>query len=101
VRNVRAVGTGYLASLLRRRTAASFALLVLVLVDEIEALVFVGLGVALQRFDLFVELQSALFPAALFVAAAASIARHSHQRRVREREREELIVLARRIGSLP
>lgn len=95
------MGTGYLAGLLRRRSPASFALLVLVIVDEIEALVFIGLGIALQRVDLFAEVQSAVFPAALFVAAVTSMARHAHQRRERAREREAFIGLAKRVGALP
>lgn len=52
--------------------ASSFALLVLVLVFEIELLVFVALGVVAHRVDLFVALQEAVFPAAFLVSVATS-----------------------------
>ena len=101
MRNVGGMDLQYLTKLLRGRTPASFALLLLLVLDEIEALVFVGLALAFQRVDLFEAFQPALFPAAFFVAAAASIARHAYHRRERERRREELVGLAKRIGALP
>jgi hypothetical protein len=50
--------------------AASFALLVLVIIGEIEALVLVALGIIAHRLDLFFDLQSAILPAAAIVAFA-------------------------------
>ncbi len=48
------------------------ALLYLVLLDEVEGLAFVALGIVLHRLDFFVEAQSALFPAALLVAGVTT-----------------------------
>jgi hypothetical protein len=52
--------------------AASFALLFLVIVIEVEALFLVALGLVAHRFDLFVDLQTILFPGACFVALCAA-----------------------------
>ncbi len=49
---------------------ASFALLVLVIIAEIEALVLVALGIIAHRLDLFIDLQTAILPAAAIVAFA-------------------------------
>ena len=56
----------------RRFGAASFALIFLVLLAEIELLVFIALAVIGQRLDLFTGLQPIIFPAACLLALAAS-----------------------------
>lgn len=52
--------------------AASFALVFLMSVLEIEALVLLALGVVAHRFDLFVAVQEVLLPAASIIAFAAA-----------------------------
>ena len=54
--------------------AASFALIFLVIVAEVEALVLVALGVVAHRFDLFVDLQEIILPGACFIALTSSAA---------------------------
>ena len=56
----------------RRFGAASFALIFLVLMAEIEFLVFVALAIVAHRLDLFMGLQPIIFPGACLVALAAS-----------------------------
>jgi hypothetical protein len=51
---------------------ASFAFVFLMLLLEIELLVLVGLGIVAHRADLFVDLQSAILPAAALVSLVAS-----------------------------
>ena len=70
-----AVGLAFLGHLARQRSLASAALFFLVLVDEIEALVFLAVGIVLHRIDLFLAAQDVLLPAVLFVAGAATLAR--------------------------
>ena len=52
--------------------AASFALIFITIVVEVEALALVALGIVGHRFDLFVDLQSLVFPSACAVALAAA-----------------------------
>jgi membrane protein implicated in regulation of membrane protease activity len=52
--------------------AASFALIFLVLLAEIEGLVFIALAIVAHRLDLFAELQPLILPGACLVALAAS-----------------------------
>jgi hypothetical protein len=52
--------------------AASFALIFLVIILEVEALCLVALAVIAHRFDLFVELQPALLPAACLIALSTA-----------------------------
>ena len=52
--------------------AASFALIFLAIILEIEALCLVALAVIAHRFDLFVDLQPVLLPAACIVALATA-----------------------------
>lgn len=52
--------------------AASFALVFLVLVAEIELLVLIALGVVAHRLDVFLALQTAVFPAAAAVSLATT-----------------------------
>lgn len=52
--------------------AASFALLFLVIIFEVEALFLVALGVIAHRFDLFVDLQSVLLPGACVIALSVA-----------------------------
>ena len=52
--------------------AASFALIFLVIILEIETLCLVALGVIAHRFDLFIDLQSVLLPGACVVALFTS-----------------------------
>lgn len=56
----------------RRFGAASFALIFLVLLAEIELLVFVALAIVARRLDLFTGLQPIIFPGACLVALAAA-----------------------------
>jgi hypothetical protein len=56
----------------RRFGAASFALIFLVLLAEIEILVFVALAIIAHRLDLFMDLQPIILPGACLVALAAS-----------------------------
>jgi hypothetical protein len=53
--------------------AASFALIFLVLLAEIEALVFIALAIVAHRVDLFAELQPLILPGACLVALAAAV----------------------------
>ena len=46
------------------------------LIDEIEGLVFVVLGILLHRTDLFLGVQDVLFPAVVMVSAVAALARN-------------------------
>ena len=57
----------------RRFGAASFALIFLVLLAEIELLVFIALAIVAHRLDLFIGLQPIIFPGACLVALAASV----------------------------
>lgn len=52
--------------------AASFALVFLLIVAEVEALALVALGIVAHRFDLFVALQEAILPGACFIALAGA-----------------------------
>jgi hypothetical protein len=53
--------------------AASFALIFLVLLAEIEILVFIALAIVAHRLDLFMGLQPIVFPGACLVALTASV----------------------------
>ncbi len=52
--------------------AASFALIFLVIIVEVEALVLVALGVVAHRLDLFADLQEVILPGACLIALSAS-----------------------------
>src|SRR6266542_1320039 len=52
--------------------AASFALIFLILLGEIELLVFVALAVVAHRLDLFTDLQPVILPGACLVALSAA-----------------------------
>jgi hypothetical protein len=52
--------------------AASFALIFLVLLGEIELLVFIALAIVAHRLDLFTDLQPIILPVACLVALSAS-----------------------------
>jgi hypothetical protein len=52
--------------------AASFALIFLVIIAEVELLVLVALGVVAHRFDLFVDLQDVILPGACVIALSAA-----------------------------
>ncbi len=54
--------------------AASFALVFLMIVAEVEALALVALGVVAHRLDSFVQLQDLILPGACFVALFVSVA---------------------------
>ena len=56
----------------KRFGAASFALIFLVLLAEIELLVFIALAVVAHRLDLFTGLQPIILPAACLLALAAA-----------------------------
>jgi len=70
----------FLGDLARERSLASAALLLLILVDEIEGLIFVAVGILLQRMDLFMSSQDVLFPAIVAVSAVVSVARNGRRR---------------------
>jgi hypothetical protein len=53
--------------------AASFALIFVVIVLEVEALVLVALGIVARRMDLFLDLQELILPGACLIALSASI----------------------------
>lgn len=53
--------------------AASFALVFLLVVVEIEALVLVALGVVAHHLDLFLGLQEAILPVSCFIALVAAL----------------------------
>ena len=52
--------------------AASFALIFLILLGEIEALVFIALAIVAHRLDLFMDLQPVVLPGACLVALSAA-----------------------------
>jgi hypothetical protein len=52
--------------------AASFALVFLTILIEVEALALIALGIVGHRFDLLVDLQPVIFPSACAVALAAA-----------------------------
>jgi hypothetical protein len=52
--------------------AASFALIFLILLAEIEVLVFIALAIVAHRLDLFVDLQPIVLPGACLVALMAA-----------------------------
>ena len=56
----------------KRFGAASFALIFLVLLAEIELLVFVALAIVAHRLDLFIGLQPVILPGACLVALSAA-----------------------------
>ena len=56
----------------KRFGAASFALIFIVLLLEIELLVFVALAIVAHRLDLFMGLQPIIFPGACLVALSAA-----------------------------
>ena len=53
--------------------AASFALIFLLIIGEVEALILVALGIVAHRFDLFVDLQEVIFPGACLIALSVSV----------------------------
>ena len=96
------VGMAFLADLARKRSLASAALLFLMLIDEMEGLVFIALGVIAQRMDLFGQIQDVLFPAIVAVSGVVTLVRYWRQREPKPTapplETLELSVLAQRIG---
>ena len=54
--------------------AASFALVFLTVLIEVEALALVAIVVVLRRIDLFSDLQDVILPAACFIALATATA---------------------------
>jgi hypothetical protein len=72
------------------------------LVDEIEGLIFVAVGVLLHRVDLFLSVQDTLFPAIVVVAGVVALARNWRRAERVELppvEAVELAALAKRIGA--
>ena len=74
------MGLAFLGDLAHQRSLASAALLFLLLVDEIEGLVFLAVGVLAHRVDLFLESQNVIFPAIVMVGGAVSLARNWRRR---------------------
>jgi hypothetical protein len=96
-----AVGVAFLADLARQRSLASAALLFLMLVDEVEGLIFVAVGLLLHRVDLFLSAQDTLFPAIVVVSGVVSLARNWRRTERVELppvEAVELAILTERIG---
>lgn len=93
----------FLGDLARQRSLASAALLFLMLVDEIEGLIFLAVGVLLGRIDLFVASQEILFPAVVLVSAAVSIARNVRRqprpRKVETVEMMDAVSIVARVGE--
>ena len=93
----------FIGALARQRSLAAAALLFLVLIDEIEGLVFLAAGVIVGRTDLFLSAQDILVPAIVCVAGAVSLVRNWRLRTERPIEPVEMIdpaALASRIGGL-
>ena len=91
----------FLADLARQRSLPAAALLFLMLVDEIEGLIFVAVGLILHRVDLFLSVQDVLFPAIVVVSGVVSLARNWRRAERVELppiEAVELAVLTERIG---
>jgi hypothetical protein len=88
------VGLAFLGDLARQRSLAAAALLFLLLIDEIEGLVFLGVGVLAHRVDLFLESQNVIFPAIVMVAGAVSLARNWRRRERAEPEPVEALDVA-------
>ena len=97
------MGVEFLLGLIRRRSLASAALLFLLLVDEMEGMAFVAVGVLLHRVDLFVAMQNAVFPAVVVVAGVTSLVSNWHRRPppvvLPDPEPVELAALTQRIGA--
>jgi hypothetical protein len=93
----------FLGDLARKRSLASAAFLFLLLVDEIEGLAYVAVGVVFGRPELFLSMQQVFFPVVLFVAAAVSLARNWRRaeriQTVAPIETVELNTLTQRIGA--
>jgi hypothetical protein len=92
----------FIGGLLRKRSAASAALLFLLLVDEIEGLCFTAVAVVLGRPDLFMAMQEVLFPAVLAVAGVIALVRNWRlpEQKVEEPiESLELATITQRIGA--
>lgn len=71
------------------------------LVDEIEGLVFLAVGVLLHRVDLFLSAQDTFFPAIVIVSGVVSLARNwrrAEKVALPPVEAVELAVLTERIG---
>ncbi len=99
----RLVGVAFLLRLARRRSLASAALLLLLLIDEIEGIVFLAVGVVLHRIDLFLTCQDVLFPAVVVIAGLVSLARNWRRpapvAAPPDPEPLDLTVLGERIGA--
>jgi len=52
--------------------AASFALVFLTIVLEVESLTLVALAIVVRRLDLFIELQDVILPGACFISLATA-----------------------------
>ena len=98
------VGMTFIGALARQRSLASAALLFLVLVDEIEGLVFLAVGVFGQRTDLFLAAQDVLFPMVVMVAGVVSLAwnwrRRAEPASLQPIEMLDNVALASRIGGM-
>ena len=97
-----AVGMLFIAKLAQRRSPASAALLFLLLIDEIEGLIFLAVGVLLKRPDLFLQLQDVLFPSIVLLSGAVALIRNWRRKRAEVLASVETVdpsVLAERIGA--
>src|SRR5438874_2315050 len=92
----------FIAKLAQRRSPASAALLFLLLVDEIEGLIFLAVDVLLKRPDLFLQLQDVLFPSIVVLSGAVALIRNWRRKRAEVQASVESVdpsVLAERIGA--
>ena len=93
----------FLGDLARKRSLASAAFLFLLLVDEIEGLAYMAVGVVFGQPDPFLSMQQVFFPVVLCVAAAVSLARNWLRAETVEAvapiEAVELNTLTQRIGA--
>jgi hypothetical protein len=93
----------FLGDLARKRSLASAAFLFLMLVDEIEGLAYMAVGVVLGQPELFLSMQQVFFPVVLLVAGAVSLAGSWHRAATVEAvapiEAVELNTLTQRIGA--
>ena len=94
----------FIGALARQRSLASAALLFLLLVDEIEGLIFLAVGVLARRTDLFLSAQDVLFPAVVILAGVVSLVRNwrrrTEQKAVEPMEMLDTAALASRIGGI-
>jgi len=92
----------FIAKLAQRRSPASAARPFLLLIDEIEGLIFLAVDVLLKRPDLFLQLQDVLFPSIVLLSGAVALIRNWRRKKAEVQAAVESVdpsVLAERIGA--